>query len=142
MLCTTLLDVNVQGYRRPLSPTTQTILSGLWLAGAGYTFGIFCVINLGIWALAGFMGASATSLAMKNFRSLLYLDTPCSFLHGLCLDGFLAASVLLYHAFPIRLGAPYAQGPALCISMSCCKQSVSVICASYVFEVQMEAVGG
>ncbi|KAL3144520.1 Secretory carrier-associated membrane protein 5 [Trebouxia sp. C0010 RCD-2024] len=36
--------------------------------GAGYTFGIFCVINLGIWALAGFAGASATSLAMKNFR--------------------------------------------------------------------------
>ena len=37
--------------------------------GAGYTFGIFCVINLVIWALAGFMGVTATSLAMKTFRS-------------------------------------------------------------------------
>lgn len=36
--------------------------------GAGYTFGIFCVINLVIWALAGFMGVTATSLAMKTFR--------------------------------------------------------------------------
>lgn len=36
--------------------------------GAGYTFGIFCAINLAIWALAGFCGVSATSLAMKTFR--------------------------------------------------------------------------
>lgn len=41
---------------------------GLCFAGAGYVFGIFCVINLAIWAAAGFMGASATSLAMKTFR--------------------------------------------------------------------------
>lgn len=37
-------------------------------AGSGYCFGIFCAINLAIWALAGFLGVSATSLAMKTFR--------------------------------------------------------------------------
>ena len=52
------------------------ILDGMF-AGAGYTFGIFCVINLVIWALAGFLGVSATSLAMRTFRYskiLLYLN--------------------------------------------------------------------
>lgn len=37
-------------------------------AGAGKTFGVFCVINLGIFAIAGFLGFTATSMAMRTFR--------------------------------------------------------------------------
>lgn len=36
--------------------------------GAGKTFGVFCVINLGIFAIAGFLGFTATSMAMRTFR--------------------------------------------------------------------------
>ena len=48
--------------------SSSTWQEDMWFTGAGITFGIFCVINLAIWALAGFIGSSATSLAMKNFR--------------------------------------------------------------------------
>lgn len=38
------------------------------VTGAGKTFGVFCVINLGLFALAGFFGVTATSMAMRTFR--------------------------------------------------------------------------
>ena len=47
---------------------TRAEMSCVVNAGSGKVFGVFCVINLIIFALAGFFGVTATSMAMRTFR--------------------------------------------------------------------------